>query len=1450
MAGVAQALDSIARFLGHLPLSALPAPSPVAARSLAEEIVRRVRSAAQGAPATATAITRGAGGPPVGYVIAASVTSRGPRILDFTDGSFWLVGAQLDPALPPDSLVGAAYSTASLVIGHGPPFEPVPRAGPLTGAIVIPDDVTAQLTMHPGTTAAPAGPVDDDGAVATVTPPVQARFEFAPDSTSLTLLGDAVATVYGSTVTFGGGAAGTRPDTAGAQWVVSYTTISPEPIDFGSSRSRVFVTSGAAAPSAGDWRLPVVRVSPDRLGAAAEGALGITAGPGLSAASGRHTAPFPLAGFDLAVRNGWLQLTSDGGGGRPFVDTYELWDAGTPGHPRPTSIAVRGNGSGTVVSTQSAALDSVEFSGCTVAAHIDRPCLVDGSQPRLGHLSAQYFVRVDADGPGFAVIASGPPGGGGATTESYLLENALLRTPGVAELAVVGRHLAGSTAVDGTVILGAPLGQLTPTLPDPYAASLADVSEESRVMAGIVQWASTGGVTLTFEFLPGGGAAGQGATTLYDVSGACDQFGVSMSPDTLGSAQIDGQTLTVPGASSALFALPGIAWEAVASVDSAGNRVVFRVFAADDGPSVTVNVPTQHLRPMTPDAFLAQFLTDYAAGGDLIAGFTLPFGLEAEVFTPPSQPPSPAARPTLGTESPGFGTLTGGRQLSVAAPRDPFTRAILPGRSLTTVDRPDIGYPAGILGQTVADFWNRKFSQPGPNREPFFVPLARVAISGYGTSLFSDYTDPIPVGVSEARFDVLVGRTAYTLVQVRSVLAPWRVLVVNTTVFERDGAGWVQRRNTGWQAQSVGLFEFSGGTVERGGCASIVNVRNITDLRLPPVQVGTKEWLQVGFDADVALVTSQTDPNGLRITGGDIGNGRIAGRDFTGWIDLTVTPSSPPEDDVPTLGDVVALMDAVRSAGGSVTAEIVAGATRSGPGATPGIAMTLNGLDVAATNNPGARTLGVALRGLPHLPRDGSWSVARRSSVLHSTPRPVDPLTPVPLIRSSGDPVTWHIAEPTDVLNLANPATLYSIVQSTGTQQLLFEHPTIAGVAGQNPLTFTQQPALADVGALLGSGGLLPDLSSLLRFDSFTGFAPVGDGLGASQSLTKTIQLPDTTLIPLGPITVLLGTNLDRALPPPGGTPPNQSVVTVVIDPAAAPRWSVTITNVAFKLAIDGMGDPGDPVVAVVGDFAAADGQAPTLKNVKFGYGTALSTVQKVLSGIQAIADTLPGGGASGLHVAFTGTKLRIRDAVSLPLLPLGPGYIEGISLDVGFDLDVLAKTMTFTVGLGTDQDPFTWLASPLAGNGLLQLGATDAGRNVRMQAGLGVGLGIDVAIASGSASVCLAVQLDTTRLPFGVTVLLTGSASVDVLDGLASASLTLTAGVGVVPHPAPLALLAPPPSEDNLKRFIAGTSVTLSAEVAVAIHLTVGWLVHVDWSGSWGFSETVSGSALTSLLP
>lgn len=332
------------------------------------------------------------------------------------------------------------------------------------------------------------------------------------------------------------------------------------------------------------------------------------------------------------------------------------------------------------------------------------------------------------------------------------------------------------------------------------------------------------------------------------------------------------------------------------------------------------------------------------------------------------------------------------------------------------------------------------------------------------------------------------------------------------------------------------------------------------------------------------------------------------------------------------------------------------------------------------------------------------------------------------------------------------------------------------------------------------------------------------------------MDLGERVLIPLGPIQLLMASWSDPHVA-------NATSIALELDASASPRWKIDVKNIAFQLAIDGWGGAADPLITVHGDMSAAEGSAPGFSNIDIKYGQALSIVKDILSQIETFLAFLPGVKDGGLQVSFAGTKLRVRENFPIPKLPLGVGYLEDISLKLGFDVDVLSKKMGFFIGLGDPQTPFHWLVSPLSGNGMLQLGASDQ-LGVVMEAGIGVGLAIDLAILSGSASIVIAVRFDATRNPIGVMVLLTGQASVDVLDGLASASLSLTAGVGVAVQPGDLVGLPPDPIT-----FLKTSVVILSAEVAVGVHISVCWLVHVDFDGSWPFSETISGQTLVALV-
>ena len=303
----------------------------------------------------------------------------------------------------------------------------------------------------------------------------------------------------------------------------------------------------------------------------------------------------------------------------------------------------------------------------------------------------------------------------------------------------------------------------------------------------------------------------------------------------------------------------------------------------------------------------------------------------------------------------------------------------------------------------------------------------------------------------------------------------------------------------------------------------------------------------------------------------------------------------------------------------------------------------------------------------------------------------------------------------------------------------------------------------------------------------------------------------------------------------------NQTRSHVIVDITPG-GWSIEIQRVSFPIVMTAppLGTINDPVLRIVGDIVASSTSAPTLRNLDVVYGGALAGVQSIFANLSQLSQFLPGGPTPRLDVSFSDGQLSIRNVFTIPKLPLGLGFIRDISLDLGMTMRLSPMSLSFMAGIGSPEKPFTWLVSPLSGSGLVQVGVKDGDPAILIRAGLGVGLSIDVGIASGSASVILAIQAEIVGGNVLLQGLLTAQASVDVLGGLASASLSLTAGLGMIPSPLP-------PNIPSLKPL---DTVTLVASAAVGIHISICWLVHVDFDGYWQFSQTIDVPALDAVLP
>ena len=358
-------------------------------------------------------------------------------------------------------------------------------------------------------------------------------------------------------------------------------------------------------------------------------------------------------------------------------------------------------------------------------------------------------------------------------------------------------------------------------------------------------------------------------------------------------------------------------------------------------------------------------------------------------------------------------------------------------------------------------------------------------------------------------------------------------------------------------------------------------------------------------------------------------------------------------------------------------------------GAQPGVGLRCTTVEVnMATKGAKAPAVAAAVRGAPQLPRDGAWSVGKRASN-EPAPHPLPPNAPIPLVQNSTDTSAWHFADITDVLQLGSPDTIYSFLQSTGTQKDLFEQPNIpqAGIAtGSGPAPGLQLPAapsFGDLGALLNATGLFPDIANALSL--VTGAVEQIENLPSGLKYKKEYTYPldsstatgakQSTLADLAKIFKLELAYADTSK---GTSKPTK--ITLVIDPTASPRWSISITPLSLLVTIPSLSS--DPLLTIiagfdadptkyVGGFVGDENTKPHVTNLNVQFNGVRDAIQTVFSRIEAIASFLPGGKAAGLKIGLSDGKLTVEDSFALPTLPLGLGKLSGISLDLGLAIQL-----------------------------------------------------------------------------------------------------------------------------------------------------------------------------------
>lgn len=595
---------------------------------------------------------------------------------------------------------------------------------------------------------------------------------------------------------------------------------------------------------------------------------------------------------------------------------------------------------------------------------------------------------------------------------------------------------------------------------------------------------------------------------LLDVSTNQDLLGVAVDGRTVrdvntgaagvavssGGFAVSGLAVHSQVAGLRVIALPQVQWEPVRTLDSDQDIMTMGWFptplaSASDGGATQIGARSQKLVPIIPDAALQGTFDAYGEGTPVGIRTTLPFGLIAAIRLQPADTPQRKAdlygqtRPKFTDEQ-----ATGGIQITAHAEGGrPDTGGISPtfeGQMRQLLNGVDLasGAPLGlsVLGETL---------QPAGSVETIFnndmaarprVPVSRIDLSGYGGSNFSDWNNPFAAFAEAAKvqFRVMVGRTALEVIKVNSVLHPWGVRVTRSVTVERRPGGGVIRRDSGWQAFTPGIFDYRyfdtgvGNIVvapykfDAGVFRGLFNARTIRPAPGTVFSHGSATLVPYYFDADVAL-------EGVP--------GRTAAVGILGF--LQTTPNG-----LPAGADALqALIQAQGPIGGPIDAWLNFGGS--------GLPFRAQRIEIGLANDAGSPLFVATVRGVPHLPKTGAWSVVTRPvasvppnggeavSVAENRGVPLVRRYPVQFLpgdtsvytapRLGGAVGDYRWADAADLLTPSAPANDYALLQSTPTHAFLYPRPFVPA-AGAPRIHSGHQAAMADIFARSTSKGAFP----------------------------------------------------------------------------------------------------------------------------------------------------------------------------------------------------------------------------------------------------------------------------------------------------------------------------------------------------------------------------------------
>jgi hypothetical protein len=766
------------------------------------------------------------------------------------------------------------------------------------------------------------------------------------------------------------------------------------------------------------------------------------------------------------------------------------------------------------------------------------------------------------------------------------------------------------------------------------------------------------------------------------------------------------------------FTVPQISWEPL--MNETPPQLVddpplgTNLYPNDGGPTRLLNNATDVV-PLAPIPVSEHLVKDFAERPTGFTGamLTLPFGLRAFAeFSRVNQFQAALDAAKLTFNRPVYATsgLRGGLQFRVDAPKHPAESANFKGGTLQIENvhtAAGVPTPAGTLGHSVGTIFNGEFFfGAGSGHKDRGVPVPRMDLSGYGASIFSRWQNPnaAVAATSQVFFDVWVGRTGHEVVQVRSLIYPWGIRVVRTITILRGSSGIVHRIDSGWQAETPGIYDFSFSVYPSPGVFTplltipnpyefhpgvvkgLFNVRNIEETK--DVAPFEETWVKANGEmyvdengakqiVDGSTPIDERSPGvilqplyfdaDIQIDGVTSGanNGRVPSTKMLGYVQL-----APRGEPISPVLFAELLSRQITPIGGKVDCEMVIAGSGQG--------MRVSRVDVNNANRLGdnAPIFVSAARGAVVLPKDGSWSVVEHKQSTGEVV-PLAPQKTVPLIRRGA--LTNALAQTTDAnaatdqFRLANPVELvrapiantlnYGLLQSTGTQKALFRLPAFR--QGVNDL-LSATPDFADAYRIVNTKGIFPNVQDTI---------PLVLNNYKTKILEEGYRLldevnPDTAfeqLMPPGPLYLINETFLKLYVEynktDKQGASLGSSLMQYGFDATAAAegkRWLSKLNDISMVVDLG----PLKRLMMVRGKFDAEKGATPGFAGPKLEFCDELQPVVDILQILLQLSEgDYKAAFDKGMEVAMSNSAdswsyaFSAKKEIPLVRFPPGPAY-------------------------------------------------------------------------------------------------------------------------------------------------------------------------------------------------